>query len=751
MLCVSRYIVLFILGTSYAAAQEHFFEGTNIKVYVSDSPFSFRIESHKGTVLVKKLATDFRFNRVVAQPHLREVMVLADGIKAAIHLQDGKQFGRLSMQIKGECLCINLRLNSIIEIEEKFHSEDEQYFGIWEHGYHTSSRELMPTIDSRPANNYPLSISGIKKKYYETNIGGDCAFANARAPFFFNNNGWGIYVESDSVDEFRLGVGGKTSFSVKEDNLRYNILLGKSALDILENFNNATNRISLPALWAYGPFFWRDDAHQGDDNHKNAQDRILGDAKSLSSLNIPCTGIWIDRPYGTGARGWGNMDFDNSFPNPRKLISALSEDGYRTILWISNRCSDRLYREGSPMGFLMGGPGSGVDLRNDKAKLWMQSNLEELVDYGISGFKIDRGEEGEVPDHLQNEFSIKFAEIALSALQKKRRTDDLFLISRNMHDRGRTMSAVFNGDPDCSFSGLKQSLINGLNSNLILFPMWGSDSGGYGPGVPSKELFARWLAFSAFCPVMEVLIGPRRTIWANYDQEMIDICRRFCIEHQRLVPYIHAAMQQCIDSGKPVMRPLFLDFPNSKKLNDTWDQYMFGEALLVAPVITDENRRIIKLPPGMWVDYWSRTSTYQGDSEITLDVPLNRIPVFIKAGEILSEGNIVRNNLIKDPKSEPVFVHWFPSTDVAQSSTRIPLSGGDVVVTAGIDTNGDCEVNVKPGNQKVILVVHTKHANRVRVDGNVDGMRVVDHEVHLPVTTPAILKFKDVLTLFQVD
>jgi hypothetical protein len=96
-------------------------------------------------------------------------------------------------------------------------------------------------------------------------------------------------------------------------------------------------------------------------------------------------------------------------------------------------------------------------------------------------------------------------------------------------------------------------------------------------------------------------------------------------------------------------------------------------------------------------------------------------------------------------------VHWFPSTDVAQSSTRIPLSGGDVVVTAGIDTNGDCEVNVKPGNQKVILVVHTKHANRVRVDGNVDGMRVVDHEVHLPVTTPAILKFKDVLTLFQVD
>jgi hypothetical protein len=177
--------------------------------------------------------------------------------------------------------------------------------------------------------------------------------------------------------------------------------------------------------------------------------------------------------------------------------------------------------------------------------------------------------------------------------------------------------------------------------------MWGSDTGGYYGATPTKELFARWLAFSAHTPMMEMLQGPGRTIWDDYDAELVNIARTHCRTHHELIPYVRSHLYQASKTGLAVARPMVFEYPDDPNTVNMWDQYLYGDALLVAPVTTiGATSRTVYLPASgtPWLDCNNKLLSYAPGQTITPAAPLNTIPVLLRAGSIAVQGDILRAN-----------------------------------------------------------------------------------------------------------
>ena len=217
---------------------------------------------------------------------------------------------------------------------------------------------------------------------------------------------------------------------------------------------------------------------------------------------------------------------------------------------------------------------------------------------------------------------------------------------------------TWSGDIHSSFRAMREQLQAGLNMGMAGIPWWTSDIGGFVGGDISdpyfKELLVRWFAWGAFCPVFRM--HGERSPWYEREQEFInnvrqltsgqdnevwsfgednyEILKKYLFVRERLRPYIRECMKQASETGAPVMRPMFFDFPEDKICWETEDQYMFGPDLLVAPVMEMGMReRSIYLPAGVsWTDA-NTGKQYAGGDRITTEAPLDLLPVFVREGK----------------------------------------------------------------------------------------------------------------------
>ena len=217
---------------------------------------------------------------------------------------------------------------------------------------------------------------------------------------------------------------------------------------------------------------------------------------------------------------------------------------------------------------------------------------------------------------------------------------------------------TWSGDIHSSFRAMREQLQAGLNMGMAGIPWWTSDIGGFVGGDISdptfKELLVRWFAWGAFCPVFRM--HGERSPWYEREQEFInnvrqltsgqdnevwsfgednyEILKEYLFVRERMRPYIRECMKQASETGAPVMRPMFFDFPEDKVCWETEDQYMFGPDVLVAPVMEmGARQRSVYLPAGL---SWTEAKTgrcYPGGSRVTVDAPLSVIPVFVREGK----------------------------------------------------------------------------------------------------------------------
>jgi alpha-D-xyloside xylohydrolase len=499
-------------------------------------------------------------------------------------------------------------------------------------------------------------------------------------PLLIGTQGWGLFVDSaypavfsvateaSDVVEATFGTG-----LASTKGLSFYLFGSERALDVTRHYYDVTGYPTLPARWALGPWVWRDE------NKDQAQ--VAGDVQAMRDLDLAATGYWIDRPYATAVN---TFDFAKvQFPDPAAMIANLHGLGFRTALWHTpyldeaDASTAALRAEATTKGYyppavgvLLNKWGKPIDFTNPAAQAWWQANLSAYTALGVEGYKLDYGEDvvpgltaarnpwkfadGSDERTMHARFQIGYHATYAKTLPKA----GGFLICRHATAGDQQSGAIiWPGDLDASFShqrevvgeggseytsvgGLPASIIAGVSLGPSGFPFFGADTGGYRHSPPDKELFARWFEQTALSSVMQIGNSASTVAWeadakTGYDDEMLGWYRTYTRLHLRLFPYLWTYAENLQKDGRALQRPFGLVYPELGVHPN--DEYLFGDSILVAPVVArGAVSRTVIFPPGKWIDWWTGTSYEGGNGEaVMVAAPLGVLPLFLAEGGIV--------------------------------------------------------------------------------------------------------------------
>lgn len=486
--------------------------------------------------------------------------------------------------------------------------------------------------------------------------------AHKPVPFFMSSRGFGVWI--DSWAEGSLDLSGThrhlSHLDIPDERLRVVFLAGPGLSQILEVYTGLTGRSPVPPPWAFG--LWK-----SRDVHHNA-DSVYADVERLREYGIPASVLVLDSPWETG---YNTFEVNRvQFPDPDAMFARVRELGFEVCVWLTPFVNDSsvqevpglhpeadTYAEAAAAGYLVDrgdgtvatqrwwkGRGGLVDFTDPAAAAWWHRQLSKTKRWGIRAFKVDDGEGNFVPDAtfadgtpsalMKNRYAVVYDSVMQAYVDEELDGEGVLSV-RSGYTGVQRYPFAWAGDNQGSFDyqdGLPSVILAGQNAAMSGISLWGHDIAGYA-GVPSKDVFIRWTQFGTFSPLMQVHMTSNWGPW-DFDQEALEIFRRFARLRIRLFPYLYDAVHETARTGLPVIRPMALAFPGDPEAAERSYQYMFGPDLLVAPVYQPVTRRSVYLPSGRWIDFWSG-ELREGPVTVEVEAPLDRIPLFVRAGAII--------------------------------------------------------------------------------------------------------------------
>lgn len=497
--------------------------------------------------------------------------------------------------------------------------------------------------------------------------------SQASVPFVLSDQGYGFLWHNPSIGRVEFCKNLTCWNASCSDIIDYWICAGDSPKEIEEKYAAVTGTVPMMPEWAMG--FWQCKLRY------QTQEEVLQVAREYKKRGLPIDVIVIDFFHWPKQGDWR---FDPTYwPDPKSMVKELSSMGIKVMVsvWPTVDYNSENFLEMKSKGMLlqydrgfrisMNFMGNTImtDCFNPEARAFLWNKAKEnYYDNGIRVFWLDEAEpefteysfdivRNYMGPHMKNGnyYPVEYAKTFYEGLTVQGEENVINLLRCAWAGSQRYGALVWSGDIYSSFESMRAQVTAGLNMGIAGIPWWTTDIGGFIGGDPNdesfRELFVRWFAYGAFCPVMRLhgdripkkpqlgttggaacLSGADNEVW-SYGDEVYKICQKYLDLRKRMKPYIAAIMQEAHEKGTPIMRPLFYEFPEDKQCWEVEDTYLFGGDMLIAPV-TEAGvvSRDVYLPAGTkWTDAWSGAA-YDGGQTIKASAPLDIIPVFFRDG-----------------------------------------------------------------------------------------------------------------------
>jgi alpha-glucosidase len=491
-------------------------------------------------------------------------------------------------------------------------------------------------------------------------------------PFFIGlrkDLAYGLFFDNTYRSSFDFGKESENyfSFGAQGGELNYYFIAGPDPKKIVGQYTALTGRPPLPPLWTLG--------YQQSRYTYYPEARVREIARLLREKKIPADTIYLDIDYQEG-----NAPFTINrqyFPNFETMVADLREQGFHLILitdlhikrnpghgyvpYDSGMKEDVFVKnhDGSVyVGPVWPGESVFPDFTLTRVRDWWGALYKDFVGMGVAGFWNDMNEpsvfrqpektmpldvvhrldDGTTMDHraAHNMYGMENARATYDGIRKLQPDERPFVLTRAAYSGAQRYAATWTGDNSATWNHIAMSTPMLLSMGLSGFAFVGDDIGGFA-GSPPANLLTRWYELGAFNPI-DRDHAEKNSLdhepWVN-GPEHEAIRRKYIELRYKLLPYIYTLTEETTRTGIPLMRPIFLEYPQSPEFFNDDHDFLFGPDLFVSPVVTEKlDAQGIALPPGEWYDFWS-SEKHTGKDKIDLHPRLDEVPLYIRAGAIV--------------------------------------------------------------------------------------------------------------------
>jgi alpha-glucosidase len=552
-------------------------------------------------------------------------------------------------------------------------ADDDQIYGLGEKNGHLNKR-------GRQLGGYNVTMWNSDTFAYEADT--DPIYASV--PFYVvlrKGRAHGIFLDNTFRTNFDIGrtSPGFLAFGADGGELNYYVIDGPTPKDVVRRFTDLTGRLPLPPRWALGYHQCRYSYYP------DSKVRFIAD--NFRQRRIPADVLWLDIHY---QEGYAPFTWDKAyFPDPRRLIADLGKQGIRLVTIVDPHLKKQPgtvpYDSGISGGHLATNPDGSVyegnvwpsraekdpapsvfpDFSRPQTREWWGSLFKPLVDLGVAGIWNDMNEpavfdtpggtmpldvrfdnEGQPSDQreVHNVYGLLNTRGTYEGLKRLRPTERPFVLTRATFAGGQRYAAQWPGDNVSDWTAMRGAIPTLLGMGLSGLSFVGVDIGGFAEA-PSAELYTRWLQSGILYPFFRTHTAfgtPDQEPW-SYGVQWEAHNRRAIELRYELLPHIYNVMHDTSVTGLPAMRPLMLEYPDDPATYGADDVYLFGQDLLLAPVLREgATTRDFYLPKGTWIDVWTGRA-YEGGRGHSMPVTLGSIPLFARGGSFVFRQPVIQH------------------------------------------------------------------------------------------------------------
>lgn len=435
-----------------------------------------------------------------------------------------------------------------------------------------------------------------------------------------NGQYYGVFVNHSQPVSFEIASENvsRVQFSTEGEHLEYYIIAGKSPKNVVGKFNKLMGGGATPPAWTFG--LWLSTSFTTDYSEETVMKFIDG----MEKRDIPLDVFHFDCFWMKGFE-WTSFEWDKTvFPDPEGLLLRLHEKHLKICVWINPYIAQKspLFVEARDKGYFIKHKDGSVwqwdqwqagnafvDFTNPEAVKWYQDKLKHLIQMGVDCFKTDFGEripmydavfyDGSNPQGAHNYYTYLYNKSVTDVLKDVKGDEEAVVFARSATVGSQKFPVHWGGDNVSNYQSMADTLRGGLSFLSSGFNFWSHDIGGFEEST-SVDLYKRWTQFGLLSSHSRYHGNIQYRVPWMFDEEAVDVTKKFTKLKISLMPYLYSQAKKSVKLGIPLMRPMFMEFPNDPTTFSLDLQYMLGDSILVSPIFNKEGRAIYYLPKGKW-------------------------------------------------------------------------------------------------------------------------------------------------------